>query len=111
MSTEYTFALLLMELSEEMRDQQVVMDLRWKPREENQEADDLSNMKVDGFSPDLRIRAGPSTVNFLVLDGLMEASAKLHEQLVQERAARTAGGKGPATSARGRKPRQVLSAW
>ena len=87
------------------------MDLRWKPREENQEADDLSNMKVDGFSPDLRIRAGPDRIKFLVLGGLMEASAKLHEQLVQERAARTAGGKGPATSARGRKPRQVLSAW
>ena len=82
-STGYLLALLRRELSEEMCDQQVAADLRGKPWEENQEADDLVNMKVDGFSPDMKIRAGPGTVKFLVLDVLMEASPKLHEQAGQ----------------------------
>ena len=51
MSTKYPLALLLMELSEEMRGQQVVLDLRWMPRETNQEADDLSNLKTGAFDP------------------------------------------------------------
>ena len=111
MSTKYPLALLLMELSEEMRDQQVVLDLRWTPRESNQEADDLSNLKVGAFDPGLRIRAGPGLVKFIVLDELMEASAKLHGQLVQERAMRTASRATATRASRGRKQRQVLSAW
>ena len=111
MSTKYPLALLLMEVSKEMRDQLVVLDLRWTPRESNQEADDLSNLKTSAFDPGLRIRVGPGLVNFIVLDELMEASAKLHAQLVQERAVRAAS-RAPASAAgRIRKQRQFLSAW
>ena len=110
-STKYPFALLLRELSEEMMDQRVGLGLRWTPRESNQEADDRGNLKTRAFDPGLRIRVGPGLVNFIVLDELMEASAKLHAQLVQERAARAAF-RAPASAAgRVRKQRQVLSAW
>ena len=86
---------------------------RWfaeEPWEENQEADVLSSMKVGGFFPDLRIRAGPDTVKFLVLDGLLEASVKLHEQLARERETRAAGGGNPMAGVRIKKHRKVLSA-
>ena len=111
MSTKYPLALLLMELSEEMRSQQVVLDLRWTPRESNQEADDLSNLKTTAFDPGLRIRVGPGLVKFIVLDELMEASAKLHLQLTQERAARAASRTPAPAAGQVRNRRQVLSAW
>ena len=105
MSTKYPLALLLMELSEEMRDQQVVLDLRWTQYESNQEADDLSNMKTEAFDPGLRIRVGPGLVNLIVLDELMEASAKLHLRLMQERAARAASSAPAPAAGRARKHR------
>ena len=50
-------------------------------------------------------------VSFIALNELMEATAKLHAQLVRERAARAAS-RAPASAAvRARKQRQVLSAW
>ena len=110
MSTKFPLTILLMELSEEMREQQVVLDLNWKPREMDQEADDLSNMKTGDFSPEHRLRAGPDTISFLVLDELMTASSRLYEQIVREKENR-AGRRAPPSGAPASKKHKVLAAW
>ena len=105
MSTKFPVAPLLMELSEEMKAQHMVLNLEWRRRDENQEADDLSNMKLDGFDQRLRMRADASTVQFIVLKELLEASEQLYHQLVKQRSKRFSGHLGGPLSMR----RKVLS--
>ena len=51
MSTKWPLTVLLVEPSEGLRHQRVSLAVDWVPQDENQEADDPSNLKVDGFSP------------------------------------------------------------
>ena len=85
MSIKWPLTVLLVELSEELRHERVSLALDWVPRDENQEADDLSNMKVDGFSPERQIHVKGQGLVWRVLPELMAASQTLYEQMTAER--------------------------
>ena len=88
MSTKYPLGLVLMEFSEALSVRKDALQLNWRPREENQPADDLTNSDFSKFDPTLRI---PVTVTkeaindykFAVLPQMMEAAEKLHDQIQQ----------------------------
>ena len=85
MSTKWPLTVILVELSVELRHQRLSLALDWVPRDENQEADDLSNMKVDGFSPERQVNVKGQDLVWRVLPELMTASQTLYEQLAAER--------------------------
>lgn len=81
MSTKYPLTILIMELAEELREQDLQMDLVWIRREENTVADDLSNEKIDAFSPELREEIIAGEMDWKVLRRLQKRGEELYEEL------------------------------
>ena len=108
MSTKWPLTVLLIELSEELRSRKVALGLDWLPREENQEAADLSNMKTTDFDESLRVHVAAADLRWHVLDEMMQASQELFNAIVVERAACASRA---AASGFGRGRRVRLGPW
>ncbi|CAE8738786.1 unnamed protein product, partial [Polarella glacialis] len=85
MTTKYPITLIL-ELSEQLRSRGMEMSVTWKRRDENQEADDLTNLALEKFSPELEVKVDPLNLKWLVLPELMKSSELLCKQIVERRA-------------------------
>eukprot|EP00438_Fugacium_kawagutii_P029423 Skav210005 [mRNA] locus=scaffold1212:11386:12817:- [translate_table: standard] len=81
MWTKYPLTLLLMEVSELMRKKAAKFILRWVARGDNQEADDLTNADFGKFSQELRLFPPESGFKWEVLDGVIEQSKKLYDEI------------------------------
>ncbi len=81
-STKFPLCGVLMEIAAQSENLGVRLALDWIPREWNQEADQLSNGRTEGFAADLRVRIDWAGVNWEVLDWVLAEGAKT------ERAAR-----------------------
>jgi len=76
---------LLIELSEEPRVRQMELNLIWKRRNENVEADALSNMDFTSFTESLRIPVKGEEVQWRVLNEVISASEEIFLQLQSKR--------------------------
>ena len=83
MTTKYPVTLLLMELTEWLKDLDMVLDLKWVPREQNGEADALSNMDVKDFDAQLRIDIQPEHIPWKIMNKLLKASEELYLTIVE----------------------------
>ena len=83
MSTKFPITLLLMEMTEWLRDLDVVLDLEWVPRDQNAEADALSNMEVKDFSEELQVQIVPEKIPWKILTSLTETSTQLYDLIVE----------------------------
>jgi len=75
MSTKWPLAPVLCELAAQLRRRGAQMWLKWIPRESNQPADDLSNMKFDRFELVHRVPVDVAKLDFIVLAALLAAGA------------------------------------
>lgn len=80
-STKFPLYLVLMELSEQLRTRHVALSVVWRPRDENEEADALTNERFGGFRPELRIPVRWEALQFLVLPRLTDAATRHFEAL------------------------------
>ena len=64
-----------------MEKRQLDLTLTWVPREVNAEADALSNLRFEGFSPDLRIAADMSNLPFVVLPDLQRDATVFYREI------------------------------
>jgi hypothetical protein len=69
-STKYPLYLVLMELAEHLRKKSVVLSVAWRPRDENEEADALTNQVYEAFDPALRVPVVWKELGFFVLPSL-----------------------------------------
>jgi|Cyp1metagenome_2_1107374.scaffolds.fasta_scaffold09372_16 hypothetical protein len=111
MSTKYLLTLLLMELTEELRRKDLRLDLEWVRREDNVDADDLSNENWSNFSAHMRDERRPEEIGWIVLDRLQRKGLELYreiQELKEQRSVRknekTAMGKPKAVG-------KVLAKW
>ena len=81
MTTKFPSLLLLLELSETLRSLKVSLNLRWRNREANVEADQLTNQDYSSFSPNNRIVVNPVDIKWLVLDRLQGPAEQLYLDL------------------------------
>ena len=72
LATAFPLCLIAMEAAAQMEEQRLDLALQWVPRDVNAEADALSNMRFQGFSPALRVEAEMDELPFLVLPRLLE---------------------------------------
>jgi len=98
MSTKYPLTILLMELSEVLRKSDCNLDLTWVKRDENQDADDLSNMEFKNFDMSRRVDINGKELEWMVFKQMDEASRKLYEKLNEE-------------TSKGRKAAKILLKW
>ena len=85
LSTKFPLTILIMELSEQLRTRNSALSLRWEPREQNQAADDLTNLDLSKFDEKHGIPLEPAKFNFLVLGELNQAAGALYEDLLKEK--------------------------
>jgi hypothetical protein len=69
-STKFPLYLVLMELSEQLRRRQILLNVSWRPRDENEEADALTNENFSAFSPDRRVAVEWADLDLMVLPRL-----------------------------------------
>jgi hypothetical protein len=69
-STKFPLAFVLMQTAVLQGNLNLRMDLQWRPRESNAEADSLTNQDFKGFDPTLRINADWKALHFTLLDKL-----------------------------------------
>ena len=96
-STKYPLYLVLMELSEQLRLRNVALSVAWRPRDENEEADALTNECFGAFTLERRIHLRWSDLSFLVLPRLATAA---EEHFVHLHALKTSARRGPPPAPR-----------
>jgi len=108
LSTKFPLTILIMELSEQLRVRNSALSLRWVPREQNQEADDLTNLNFCKFNEKHRIPLEPAKLDFLVLGELNQAAGELYKDLLKEKENKLAGIPDPKKAALKRKVTERL---
>ena len=72
MSTKFPLTIFVMELSGSLREGKCYLQLDWVPRDSNQMADDLTNLKFDSFESQQRVRWDPRKQRWCVLDTFLQ---------------------------------------
>ena len=85
MSTKFPLAALLIELSEQLRVRALDLRLSWVRRDENVEADAITNQDFGRFSEERRIKVNYPEVKWQVLHEILEASKSIFDQVSAQR--------------------------
>ena len=64
------------------------LDLRWAPRDQNEEADDLTNMEFGRFKASQRIVVDIKQMRWIVLGDLMEKAKDLYQEVLAIKSSR-----------------------
>lgn len=87
LSTRYPLCLIMMELSSQLEAQDLELDLRWRNREDNGPADDLTNGEFSKFNPAMRIEIDVRNFPWLVLPWLTKEAGQMYEMIAAAKAA------------------------
>ena len=79
MTSKFPSVVILAELAEQLRVRHAELGLLWVPRDQNEEADDLTNGYFGRFSEANRIHVDPGKLKWLVLDHLMVTAEDVKE--------------------------------
>ena len=71
MTTEWPLLAFLAELSTQLEHKDVLFEAAWVPREQNEEADPITNSDVSWLHPELRLGTDMKKLPFLVLPELL----------------------------------------
>ena len=103
--------MLLIELSEQLRAKDSILNLVWVPRGENQEADDLTNEDFSKFSPEMRVPLNPAEIRWIVLPEIMKSSQDLYSDIVCLKKQKRSREGDLVGSGKRRKRLQTLTPW
>jgi hypothetical protein len=95
---------VLTELAEQLRAKNLALDLGWVPRDQNEEADALTNSDFSSFDPDRRIATAVDALPFLVMPRMLAVAEDINQVVKAAREARVAGA---ASASRERAARQT----
>lgn len=79
LSTKLPLGLMLLQHCIKCWDNGYWVDIRWRPRNENVEADNLTNDRFDGFSTSHRVQLRYQDLDTRILDSLQKALAEFEE--------------------------------
>jgi len=105
MSTKFPFTVFVMELSETLRRGNCLLSLDWVRRDNNELADDLTNLVFDKFEMKSRVRWKPEAQEWHVLNQFLEHSKGFHNEMKKRKAEVL------PPVAQGKKTRKKLSPW
>ena len=87
MTSKFPLLVVLGELAVQLRSRNLHLDLDWVPRDQNTEADALTNGDFSGFSPEHRVDIDVSRLEFKILPELLKAADDLFENIAARRRA------------------------
>ena len=80
MTTLFPLCATVMELAAQAELRKVRVEAEWTPRERNQEADDLSNLRTSNFDPSKEVKMELEGQSWLVLPALLQSGQKFQAQ-------------------------------
>ena len=107
MSCKYPLSIVVMELAMQLKKCNLELDLGWVPRDQNTEADALTNSDFSGFLPEKRIERNFEDIQFEVLDKLVEKAAELDKDIRLAKSSKELKGDRPEETIRKRKRGQT----
>ena len=107
MSCKYPLSIVVMELAMQLKKCNLELDLGWVPRDQNTEADALTNSDFSGFLPEKRIERNFEDIQFEVLDKLVEKAGALDKDIRLAKSSKELKGDRPEETIRKRKRGQT----
>eukprot|EP00435_Cladocopium_sp_Y103_P031543 s616_g8.t1 len=89
MSTAFPASVVLMELAIQLQERQLDLDLQWIPREQNIEADALTNEDFSMFTKERRLEVEVQNLDFKVLHVLMKLAEEIDQEIILKRSSKT----------------------
>ena len=86
-TTKWPLLAINMQLSSDLSRARLSLGLKWRPREENTEADQLTNEVFTGFDDDLRIQVRWTDLDFGVLNSLVKTHDEFEAAKISAKAA------------------------
>ena len=105
-TAKYPLCIVLMELSVQLQDRQLWLDLEWTPREQNTIADDLTNEEFEGFGEANRIKVDIANLKCKVMLEYLDRGATLYKAIESRK--KEKGEQGPGMTRRTRRKRAGL---
>ena len=102
MTTKFPLVAFVAKLAAQMENGRWDLELEWVPRDQNIEADALTNNDFSSFSPEHQIKVDPMKLGFLVLNDMLNLGDDFYEKKEAAKAAakeateRLSSAKGPA---------------
>ena len=90
-TSKFPLVVILAEVAAQMKKRHMEMDLLWAPRNQNEEADALTNGEFAMFDSKLRIDIDIANLDFEVLPRLMAQAESLYEDIKKRRAVKKRG--------------------
>jgi hypothetical protein len=81
LSTRWPLVAFLAELSAQLEDREMLFEMNWVPREQNAEADAITNGDVDWLNPKLKVTSDLEQLPFIILKEILIKGAGFYEQL------------------------------
>ena len=85
MTSKFPLVVILAEVAMQLMSRRIDLDLIWAPRNQNEEADALTNGETFIFDKDLEVKVEVDRLNFLVLPHLMKKAEDLYEEVKMRR--------------------------
>ena len=87
MSSKFPLIVILTEVAAQLEEKDLEMDLEWVPRNQNEEADALTNGRFEMFDPKQRIDIKVEKLPFLVMDKMLDVANALYGEVSSRREA------------------------
>ena len=88
-TTKWPLMAVNMQLSSALARARIYLNLSWRPREQDVEADDLTNEKFDDFDPSTRVNFDLTDLDLGILDKLVETRGAFDRAKTLAQASRT----------------------
>ena len=93
MTSKFPMLVILTEVAAQLRARELELGLRWAPREQNEEADALTNGQFHAFNPELRIPVVIEELDWMVLLAMLSASEAIYGEIAQAKVSAQVRGK------------------
>ena len=110
LSCKFPLSIVVMELACQLERLGLELDLAWAPRNQNVEADALTNSEFQGFDPSKRVKKELEEVRFVLLQELMEEAAEMNEELKMAKSSKEAKSDRPQQEEKNKK-RKGQARW
>ena len=90
MTSKFPLLVILTELAAQLRERRVDLALQWVPRSQNEEADAITNDRVEIFDKTLEVKMDPSKVDWVVLPVMMGVAEQIYSDVKLRRGAKAA---------------------
>ena len=97
MTSKFPALVILTELAARLRQDNAELQLDWAPRDQNEEADSLTNEYFEDFEAARRVNFDPLAVEWLVLTDMLAVSEDINKVVKERRSGSGGGGGGPPT--------------